>query len=69
MTTSVNQQALDAKARRAAKRAGLYARKSRRGAGSVDNHGDFALIDPATNFMVAGFRFDMTAQEVIEYCE
>jgi hypothetical protein len=58
----------EARARRAAKRAGLIARKSRWRAGSVDNYGGFMLVDPSTNGAVAGVRFDMTAEEVIEFC-
>jgi len=58
----------DTRARRAAKRAGLIARKSRWRVGSIDNHGDFMLVDPDGNYPVAGFRWDMTAEEVIEYC-
>ena len=60
--------ALDARARRAAKRAGYIARKSRWRAGSLDNCGEFMLIDPDTNSIVAGPRFDMTADEIIERC-
>ena len=59
---------LDSKARRCARRAGLVARKSRWRRDSLDNFGDYALIDPETGFPVAGFRFDMSAAEVIEYC-
>ena len=60
--------ALDSKARRAARKVGLVAYKSRWRAGSIDNYGDFMLVDPYTNFAVGGFRWDMTAEEVIEYC-
>jgi hypothetical protein len=60
--------ALEHRARRAAKRAGLQARKSRWRVGTVDNYGDFSLIDPETNCMIAGFRFDMSPEEIIEYC-
>jgi hypothetical protein len=59
---------LDARARRAAKKIGLVARRSRWRAGSVDNWGNFQLIDPYTNWIVAGSRFDMTAEDVIRYC-
>jgi hypothetical protein len=61
-------QALEARARRAAKRIGLVAKKTRWRAGSVDNYGGFMLIDPGTNFVQAGVRFDMSAEEVIAYC-
>jgi hypothetical protein len=62
------QSRLDGRARRAAKKIGLVARRSRWRAGSVDNWGGFVLIDPYTNFIVAGSRFDMSAEEVIRYC-
>jgi len=60
--------ALEARARRAARRAGLVATKSRWRSGSIDNYGEFMLIEPMGNFVVAGFRYDMSAAEVIEYC-
>lgn len=60
---------LEAQARRAARRAGYVARKTRWRAGTIDNLGLFRLIDAFTNAIVAGERFDMTPQEVIEYCQ
>jgi hypothetical protein len=60
-------QALDARARRTAKRAGLLARKSRR-YDPLDNLGGFMLVDPATNFAQAGFKYDLSAEDVIDYC-
>ena len=59
---------LESKARRLAKRAPLVARKSRWRKYSIDNHGEFMLVDPATNASQAGFRYDMSAEEVIRYC-
>ncbi len=41
-------------------------RKSR-AALSIDNHGQFRLIDASTNSIVAGERFDMTALGVLEF--
>ena len=64
----VTEAALEQRARRAARRVGLMARKSRWGLGSVDNLGGFMLINPESNFPVEGFRFDLTANYVIEYC-
>jgi hypothetical protein len=61
--------ALDSKARRAARKVGLVAYKSRWRAGSIDNYGEFMLVEPDGNYPVAGFRWDMTAEEVIEYCK
>lgn len=60
---------LEAQARRTARRAGLVARKTRWRAGTIDNLGLFRLIDPFMNAVVAGERYDMTAQEVIDYCQ
>ena len=65
---STSTPALESRARRAANRAGLVARKSRWRVDSIDNHGEFMLVDPSMNVPVAGFRFDMTAEEVLEYC-
>lgn len=66
-TESRSDAALDRRARAAAKRAGLLASRSRKRSGSVDNYGHFMLVDPTTNFIVAGERFDMTAEDVIAY--
>lgn len=65
MTTT---KALEDRARRAAKRIGLCAIKSR-SLNPLVNHGGFMLVDPSTNFPVAGFQFDLDYVEVIEYCE
>jgi hypothetical protein len=61
--THLCEQALDSRARRAAR-----ARKSRWRAGTVDNLGGFMLIDPYINAVVDGSRFDMSAEEVLEHC-
>ena len=58
----------EARARRAVKRVGLKARKSRWRAGSVDNFGEFMIIEPRGNYVVAGSRFDCTADDVVEFC-
>jgi hypothetical protein len=65
--TVLSESALDARARRAAQRVGLVAHKSRWRRGSVDNYGGFALVDPMTNCIVNGSRFDLTAADVIAY--
>ena len=59
---------LDAHARRAAKRVGLYAQKSRWRLNTVDNWGGFQIIDPYLNMIEAGEKFDLSAEEVIAYC-
>jgi hypothetical protein len=61
--------AMEQRARRAARRVGLMARKTRWRANTVDNHGGFMLIEPRGNYPVAGFRFDLTAEQVIAYCD
>jgi hypothetical protein len=60
--------ALDARARRAARACGYVARKSRWRRDSIDNYGGFMLVDPATSFSVTGFRYDLSAEAVIEWC-
>jgi hypothetical protein len=64
----LSKRALDARARRAAKRIGLIVRKSRWRAGSTDNFGEFMLIEPERNVIVGGERFNMSAEEVIVRC-
>jgi len=58
----------EARARRAAKRVGLKARKSRWRFNTIDNWGGFRIIDPRRNWVVAGTRFDFTADDVIAFC-
>jgi hypothetical protein len=60
--------ALDHRARRAAKRAGLKAVRSRWRRDSVDNRGGFQILEPYRNAIVAGVRFDLSAEEVIAFC-
>jgi hypothetical protein len=56
-------------ARRIAQKAQLIARKSRRGRYTFANQGGFMLVDLFTNIPVAGFNYDLTPQEVIDYCQ
>ena len=51
-------------ARRAAKRIGLKARRSRWRAGSIDRLGDFQIIDPQQNWVIAGEKFPTS----LEFC-
>jgi hypothetical protein len=55
-------------ARRAAKRVGLKATKSRWRANSIDNLGWFQIIDPMRNWIVAAEKFNFTADDVIAFC-
>lgn len=68
MQTIEQDRALESRARRAAKRVGLFAKKSRRRRNSSDNCGGFALMDPLRNTCVLGERCDLTAEDVIKYC-
>lgn len=63
-----DEKSLDQRARRAAKRVGLSATKSRWRCDSIDNHGGFMLVDPYRNAVVDGARFDLTAQDVLDRC-
>ncbi len=65
---NISENALEQRARRAVRREGLIARKSRWRAGSIDNLGGFQIIDPITNFLVGGSRFELSAEDVIAYC-
>lgn len=65
---NVSEHALEHRARRAARRVGLIARRSRWRVNSPDNIGGFMLVDPRTNFAVDGFRFDLSAEYVIDCC-
>ena len=66
---SQTENALEQRARRAARRVGLVARKSRWRANSIDNHGGFMLVDPMKNWVVRGSRFDLSAQDILDYCD
>jgi hypothetical protein len=57
----------EARARRLARRLGMYVTKSRQQI-SIDNLGDFMLVEAARNFVVGGSRFDWTADDIIDYC-
>jgi hypothetical protein len=65
----MTEKSLEARARRAAHRAGLMAKKSRWRSDTVDNHGGFMLVDPYTNCVVEGARFQLSSEDVIEICQ
>lgn len=64
---SMNQEAVEARARRKAMAVGLDASKGRKPY-SDKNIGLFQLINPRTLRVVGGKNFNMSANEVIEYC-
>jgi len=67
--TRTSEAALEARARRAAKKVGLVARKSRWRRNSIDNFGGFMLVDPFLNCVVDGYRYDLSAEYVIDRCQ
>lgn len=68
MNQVMTKAASESRARTVARRAGLVARKSRWRFGTFDNLGGFMLVDPDSNAVLAGFRYDMDAAEVIDFC-
>lgn len=64
-----DQAELEARARRVAKNNGYLARKGSRRILSAHNLGGFMLIEESTNRLEAGERFDMSAEQVIEFFE
>jgi hypothetical protein len=64
----IEQEHSEAQARRAAKRVGLQARKSRWRANSIDNRGEFQVIDPMRNTIIAGEKYNFTADDVVAFC-
>ena len=46
----------------------LTGRKSRWRADSIDNLGGFQIIDPMRNTLVAGEKFNFTADDVVAFC-
>ena len=55
--------------RRRATRVGLYLRKSRAKRLSVDNRGEYMLIELDHNAIVAGQRFDLSLSDVVEWLD
>lgn len=65
MSKLVSESALESRARRAAKRDGYRAIKSRR-YDPLRNHGQFMVVDER-NIACLGFNYDASAEEVIEF--
>jgi hypothetical protein len=64
----MTEKSIEARARRAARHAGLMAKKWRGRLGTVDNYGGFMLIEPRSNRVVGGERFQLSPDDVIEIC-
>lgn len=59
--------ALEQRARRAARRAGFLMVKSR-ARESMNNRGGYMLVNKATNIVEWGEHFELSDQQVIDYC-
>jgi hypothetical protein len=59
---------LEQRARRVAFKAGYTARKTRWRRNSIENRGGFCITDPFCNAIIAGERFDLSPEEVIQWC-
>lgn len=70
-TNSSDDRRLEARARRAARRVGYLVRKSRQRTNvpNLHNLGGYMLIDAERNWVVQGSDFELSAQDVIEFCE
>jgi hypothetical protein len=68
-TKAISEAVLESRARCAAPKVGLLAIKSRWRRNTMDNYGGFQIVDPYFNRVETGSRFDMSAEEVIEYCK
>lgn len=58
----------DEVARRAARKVGLIATKSKARRICSDSLGGFMLVDPQIHAVVIGDRYDASARAVIDYC-
>lgn len=56
--------ARESRVRRKAKRLGYVVTKSRWRVGTYDNCGGYAIVDPDTGGLVAGFRYDLEIDDV-----
>ena len=60
-------EASESGARRAARKVGLVARKSRRRQ-DMDNRGEFQILDPTRNWIVRAEKFDLSPDHVCVFC-
>ena len=57
----------DSRLRRLAKKHGYALRRSRSSYWSINNRGEYQIVDPFLNMIVAGEKFDMTPGNVEEW--
>jgi hypothetical protein len=63
----INERAYDQRVRRAVRRAGYLARKSR-SKNPLENNGGYMIVDPHTGFPIFGFWYELSPEAAIEYC-
>jgi hypothetical protein len=68
ITSALRDAALEARARRAAKRVELVATKSRCRKNATDNHRGFRLVDPYRQAVVKGASYNLSPEDVIQFC-
>ncbi|WP_341313883.1 hypothetical protein WN982_00300 [Paraburkholderia sp. IMGN_8] len=67
--STMQEKALEAQARRAAKAVGLLALKSRCRLHHWNDVGGFQLVDPYCNTVIEGLRYELSPEAVIEFCQ
>lgn len=63
---STNEVSVESRVRRLARREGYVVLKSRR-QWSLENRGEYMLLDASTNFPVCGWHYDASLDEIEEY--
>lgn len=57
----------DSRLRRLAKKSGYALRRSRSRIYSINNRGEYQIVDPFLNAIVAGEKYDLTASDVQDW--
>ena len=65
----MNVHTIEKRVRRNLLRQGYQLHKSRARNWSYDNQCGYMIVDPIYNFVVAGPRFDLTLQDVIDFAD
>jgi hypothetical protein len=66
---AVSEKGRENRLRRQAGRLGLVLRKSRARLWSLDNRGEYMVIDANSNFIVAGEKFDRSLDQVAKFLD
>jgi hypothetical protein len=65
---NISEAAIEARARRAAKRCGWVLKKSSIQKPTIDDQGKLMIIDPYTTSVVAGEKFNLDARDAFVFC-